>query len=452
MYEVYLINDEFTIIHTAGVSDIKLTKMERLREINTIPIFEFACLPNNPASALVELNKTRLRMVRLKDNKDIFEGYVTQYHGEITTDNTTELSYSADDMLGVLTHSDQPKFSFKGKVSEFIKKLLEHHNGQVEGWKQFQLGVCEVDTYTVYPDSETPVNQELSIGDKATIKQTTKYIWNDAGIRLNIASSVLGVTHTVDVVGTGSFADKYRLRHPNPAWGISGWIQRDDIVEAYQVGTVSNVLSVSGSSTSNKIVKVTIKNTATNYYWDSYTSNPTPIPSFIKSSTQLTINKEQYRNNRYALYRQGTPIAWINENDILMGGQIIDPPKPDKPSSIQKTRIIEVEVEYGSTWDNLINHVIEEIGGEISWRTDEGVYTLDIFREIGKESDLPILMGYNLQEIQEAIDATDIVTKVRAIGQPPTEDATTTANREVNNLASKLGTETTSIAYLGGGA
>lgn len=451
MYEVYLINDEFTIIHTAGVSDIKLTKMERLREINTIPIFEFACLPNNPASALIELNKTRLRMVRLKDNKDIFEGYVTQYQGEITTDNTTELSYSADDMLGVLTHSDQPKFSFKGKVSEFIKKLLEHHNSQVEGWKQFQLGICEVDTYTVYPDSETPVNQELSIGDKATIKQTTKYIWNDAGTRLNIASSVLGVTHTVDVVGTGTFAGKFRLRHPNPAWGISGWIQAEDIVETYQVGATSNVLSVSGDSTVNKIVKVTIRETATQYYWDSYTSNPTPIPSYIKASTGLTINKDQYRNSRYALYKQGMPIAWINEKDILLGGQIIDPPKPDKPSSIQKTRIIEAEVEYGSTWDNLINHVIDEIGGEISWRYDEGVYTLDIFREIGKESELPISMGYNLQEIEEAIDATDIVTKVRAIGQRPNEDASTTASREVNNLASKLGTETTSIAYLGGG-
>lgn len=399
----------------------------------------------------MELNKTRLRVLRLKDNAIIFEGYVNQYNGAINTDNQTEISYSADEITGVLTHSDQPKFSFKGKVSDFVKKLLEHHNSQVEPWKQFQLGRCEVDTYTVYPDSETPVNQELSIGDKATIKQTTKYIWNNDGVRLNIASSVLGVTHTVEVVGTsGVFVGKYLLRHPNSAWGISGWIQAEDIVEYYSFADSPTVIST-GADQKNKIVKVTIKKDATVYYWDSYTNNPTNIPSFVKSSTELTINKDQYRNNRYALYRQGQSIAWINEQDILMGGQVINPPTVDKPNSIQRTRIIEEEVEYGNTWDNLIQHVIEKIGGEIVWRLDEGIYTLDILNQYGEESDLPIASEFNLQEIQEMIDATDIVTKVRAIGQRPTEDASTTASRQVNELASTLGTETAPIAYLGGG-
>lgn len=439
------------MIHSSGNNNLKFTSLEYLKEINTINLLEFSFLPNNPAAALMELNKTRLRLLRLKDNAIIFEGYVNQYNGAINTDNQTEISYSADEITGVLTHSDQPKFSFKGKVSEFVKKLLEHHNSQVEPWKQFQLGRCEVDTYTVYPDAETPINQELSIGDKATIKQTTKYIWNNDGVRLNIASSVLGVTHTVEVVGTsGVFAGKYLLRHPNPAWGISGWIQAEDIVEFYSFEDSPTVMST-GADQKNKIVKVTIKKDATVYYWDSYTNNPTNIPSFVKSSTELTINKERFRNNRYALYRQGQAIAWINEQDILMGGQVINPPIVDKPNSIQKTRIIEEEVEYGNTWDNLIQHVIEKVGGEIVWRLDEGIYTLDILNQYGEESDLPIASEYNLQEIQEMIDATDIVTKVRAIGRPPTEEASTTVAIEVNQLASTLGTETTTIAYLGGG-
>ncbi|MFL2135444.1 phage tail protein [Ruoffia sp. FAM 24228] len=412
---------------------------------------EFSFLPNNPAATLMELNKTRIRVLRLKDNAIIFEGYVNQYNGAINTDNQTEISYSADEITGVLTHSDQPKFSFKGKVSDFVKKLLDYHNTQVEPWKQFQLGRCEVDTYTVYPDDETPVNQELSIGDKATIKQTAKYIWNSDGVRLNIASSVLGVTHTVEVVGTsGVFAGKYLLRHPNSAWGISGWIQAEDIVEFYSYENTQTIMNTS-SNTANKIIKVTIKKDATVYYWDSYTNNPTNIPSFVKSATDLTINKDQYRNNRYALYRQGQVIAWIHEQDILMGGQVINPPSVDKPNSIQKTRIIEVEVEYGNTWDNLIQHVIEKIGGEIVWRLDEGIYTLDILNKYGEDSDLPIASEFNLQEIQEMIDATDIVTKVRAIGRRPTEEASTTAARELNNVASTLGRQSEPIAHLGVG-
>lgn len=439
------------MIHSSGNNNLKFTSLEYLKEINTINLLEFSFLPNNPAAALMELNKTRLRVLRLKDNRIIFEGYVNQYNGAINTDNQTEISYSADEITGVLTHGDQPKFSFKGKVSDFVKKLLEHHNSQVEPWKQFQLGRCEVDTYTVYPDAETPVNLELSVGDKATIKQNTKYIWNSDGVRLNIASSVLGVTHTIEVVGTsGVFAGKYLLRHPNSAWGISGWIQAEDIVEFYSYENPISLLSTNTTS-SNSIVKVTIKKDATVYYWDSYTNNPTNIPSFVKSSTDLTINKDQYRNNRYALYRQGVPIAWINEQNILMGGQTIDPPKVDKPSSIQKTRIINVDVEYGNTWDNLIEHVIEKIGGEIVWRLDEGIYTLDILNKHGEESDLPIASEFNLQEIQEMIDATDIVTKVRAIGQRPNEDASTTASREVNQLASSLGTQVEPISYLGAG-
>ena len=64
---------------------------------------------------------------------------------------------------------------------------------------------------------------------------------------------------------------------------------------------------------------------------------------------------------------------------------------------------------------------------------------------------MPIELEYNIQEIEESIDATDIVTKVRAIGKPPTEDAETTAMKSVNTLASNLGTEVVPISYLGAG-
>lgn len=452
MYEVYLINEDYTVIHSADISDVKLTKMGMTLEINAITVFSFSFLPNNPAYALMSLNKTRLRIVRMTDNKEIFEGIVNVYDGSIDTDNKTEISYSADDVIGVLRDSNQPKFSFKGKVSEFIKKLFENHNNQVEDWKQFELGICEVDTYRVYPDGDTPVNQELGLGDKATIKPTTKYIWNDAGTRLNIASSVLGVTHTVATVGSGTFAGKYRLRHPNTAWGISGWIQAEDIVEVYNINGESGVqtMSVSGGTTGRleSGTKVKIKDSVTLYYWDSYTTTRTfSIPDYIRASNQLTVGA--WNNNRYALSNQGVGVAWIGENDILTGTQPINPPKSNQPGHIVKTRIIDVEVDHGSTWDVLMEHVIDSIGGEITRTKTEGIHTLNILNQIGIESDLPIELEYNIQEIEESIDATDIVTKVRAIGKPPTEDTETTAMKSVNTLASNLGTEVMPISYLG---
>lgn len=424
MYEVYLINEDYTVIHSADISDVKLTKMGMTLEINAIAVFSFSFLPSNPAYALMALNKTRLRIVRIRDMKEIFEGVVNVYEGAIETDNKTEISYSADDMIGVLRDSNQPKFNFKGKVSEFIKQLFENHNSQVEGWKQFELGVCEVDTYKVYPDGDTPVNQTLSVGDKATIKPTTKYIWNDSGTRLNIASSVLGVTHTVATVGSsGVFAGKYRLRHPNSAWGISGWIQADDIVEVYTVATTAQTSNTSITSAGKlaKGTKVTIKQSATSYYVDSYTTVPVPIRSDKRTSTRLTV--ESWNNNRYAVYDSGEQLAWMNEHDLIAGGQPINQSKPNRPGYIVKTRIIDVEVEYGSTWDVLMEHVIDNVGGEITRTKTEGVYTLNILNRIGIESDLPIELEYNIQEIQESIDASDIVTKVRAIGRPPAEES-----------------------------
>lgn len=450
MYEVYLVNDDYTVIHSSIPSESRLTKMELLREINTVGTFDFSFLPNNPANALLGFKDTRLRIIRLTDNEHIFEGYVNQYKGGITTDNKTEIAYSADEIIGVFRDSDQPEFSFTGKVSEFLKKLVENHNSQVEPWKQFQVGVCELDTYTVYPDSSTPVNVDLAVGDKATIKQTTKHIWHDDGRQLNIASSVLGVTHTIAAVGTTGWQEgKYRLRHPNTAWGISGWIRREDIVEAYSYEDAPTTLSISGGGSSGSS-KVTIKDSATVYYWDSYTTNPTTIPDYIKKATDLTINRSQYNNNRYALYRKGVHIAWISESDLNEGGEIIDPPDSSPTGSIQKTRTITAEVEFGSTWDTIFKHIIEEIGGEIQWRIEEGMYVIDILNQIGTESDLEIALEYNLQEIQEEIDSADIVTKVRAVGNPPQEETEDTATASVNALASSLGTITTPTLFIGG--
>ena len=470
MFEVYIINEDFTVIHSPSIAGAKLTSMSMVRELNTIPIFDFSFLPDNPAGALLRLRMTQIRVIRTTDRKEIFEGRVVDYNGEIDTENKRSKSYTAEDMLGVLNDSRPPHFTFKGRPSELVQKLLEYHNQQVEPWKQFQLGDCEVDNYHYYPDSnevEEDTNITLSIGDNATIKAEAQYIWDDNGTRYNMAPSVKGVTHTVDAVGsTGVFEGKYRLRHPIPAWGVSGWVLAEDIAEVKSYAT-SNEVSMSVMNTASNEVstvmsngdgrqiprntKVRIKDSATSYYWDSYSTHPYPILSYIRNSTTLTVI--EYNNNRYALYDNGVLIAWISADDLLVGTIPVEPSTPDKPDSLVKNRIIEVEITGGTTLDNVFEHVIDTIGGEIMRTKVEGVSTLNIYNEISRESDTPIEFYLNLQELQESIESSEIITKLRPVGiKPKTEEDTATTS--VQKLAQTLGTgknETTSHAYLLGG-
>lgn len=464
MFEVYIINEDFTAIHSPSTTGAKLTSMSLVRELNTIPIFDFSFLPDNPASALLRLRITQIRIIRTTDRKEIFEGRVVDYNGEIDTENKRSKSYTAEDMLGVLNDSRPPHFTFKGRPSELIQKLLEYHNQQVEPWKQFQLGECEVDNYHYYPDStevEEGINITLSVGDNATIKAKAQYIWDDNGTRYNMASSVKGVTHTVDAVGsTGVFEDKYRLRHPIPAWGVSGWVLAEDIAEVKSYTTSNGVSTMvmntmatntGGERQIPKNTKVMIKDSATSYYWDSYSTSPYPILSQIRNSTNLTVI--EYNNNRYALYDNGVLIAWISADDLIAGSTPVEPSTPDKPDSLVKNRIIEVEITGGTTLDNIFEHVIDSVGGEIMRTRVEGVNTLNIYNEISRESDTPIEFYLNLQELQESIESSEIITKLRPVGiKPKTEEDTATTS--VQRLAQTLGTEkneTTSPTYLLGG-
>ena len=471
MFEVYIINEDFTTIHSPSINGAKLTSMSLVRELNTIPIFDFSFLPDNPASALLRLRITQIRIIRTTDRKEIFEGRVVDYNGEIDTENKRSKSYTAEDMLGVLNDSRPPHFTFKGRPSELIQKLLEYHNQQVEPWKQFQLGDCEVDNYHYYPDStevEGNTNINLSIGDNATIKAEAQYIWDDNGTRYNMASSVKGVTHTVDAVGsTGVFEGKYRLRHPTPAWGVSGWVLAEDIAEVKSYNASNEVNVMTMNTASNEInttvmntgdgrqipknTKVMIRDGATNYYWDSYSTTPYPILSYIRNSTNLTVI--EYNNNRYALYDNGVLIAWISADDLLVGSTPVQPSTPDKPDSLVKNRIIEVEIAGGTTLDNVFEHVIDSVGGEIMRTRVEGVNTLNIYNEISRESDTPIEFYLNLQELQESIESSEIITKLRPVGiKPKTEEDTATTS--VQRLAQTLGSERIESdppIYLGGG-
>ena len=415
MFAVNLINDEYTEIHSP-VSDVKLTAARLLRSINEVEDFSFSFLPNNPANGLLQPMVTRLVVTRLFDNKELFEGRVTSRDSSIDANNRSEQTYSAEGIIGVLRDSHQPAIEFEGSPSGFIELLFGEHNGQVEDWKKFQLGVCEVDTYRFYPDENTITDVVLDNGDSATIKPTTKYIYSSATstTALNISNLVLGVTHTV----VGDLTNgRYLLKHPNPAWGNSGWVAAEDIVETY-IASGGSVGNGSGGS----VRHVRVKESATVYYVDSYTTVGVPIKEQIRSDVNLTIGNKN--NGRYALYSSGSPVAWINEYDLIFGSSSVEPYQSAKPNFIEEKRVIKVESQGGQTFELLMQHVIDEIGGEIEVVKEDGVYTLNIREQIGVDSDLMVAWNFNIQDFQEAMDGRDIYTQMRPYGNRAEGDET----------------------------
>ena len=415
---IFTNNEQYEIAHSHINPRIKLHDSQiDLYADNRMDRFRFSITPENPAFFMIREMVTEVKIRDAETNETVLEARILRKQGN--TRETTEQIYWAEDVIAYLNDTKQKVLEFEGKPSVLLKAIVDRHNELVMDYdphKQFAVGVCEIDTYKAYVDGNTPTDVTLSVGDNATIKPTTKYIWDDNGNRLNIASSVLGVKHTVDAVGTsGVFVGKYRLRHPNTAWGISGWIQAEDIIEAKTTQNSSqpnNTPTSNGGYPSNTQVK--IKKGVRYYYKASDGTGRTEIKEPWLSRTYSTANYSQ-KYNRYAIVWGGIIRAWVNASDLDFGA-IAKPSEPitgDKPNYIERERIITATLSYrDSSWDAIMENLLEPYGAEISWEYIEGVRTINIRNRVEIESDEQIRLGLNTLKMQESLDPSGIVTVI----------------------------------------
>lgn len=441
-YRVILINDGVsTLIHSPINKSKRLLSGVIHHAAAEISSFDFSFNQSNPADAFIKEQITEVEVSDVETGEIEFEGRVRNRTGRTQSSGETVMRYSADDALIYLNDSSQYEFEYDGKPSELFKKLIDHHNEHVEPHKQFAVGRCEIDQYKVYVDDDNEtVNQTLTVGSKATIKQTTQHIWHDDGRQLRIASSVLGVTHTVAAVGSSGWqAGKYRLRHPIDAWGISGWIRAEDIVEVGAVSTQTSQTTTTAATTAASTAtqtttssvytpgtKVKVKQSATTYYWSADGTRPTTIPQFIKDSV-LTTREYSSRYERYAIYRAGTLIAWIDTSNLEGGAS--QPPTgiiETEGKWVTRSRTIQAEIGYDElTLDAIKKHLLRPFGAEIYWEKIEGVRTIHIVNRRLNETTNRIAIGLNLVAMQENFDPSDIITRLVPLGKPKKEEATT---------------------------
>lgn len=173
MYKVTLykdINDtKGTILHTPNLSKVKLTSGDIAQGINMVDSFTFTMNMNNPGYLLVQSLKSLVTVFNTKTNKIEFDGYVIKQSGTYGDDGNYHKTILCASGLNYLKQSVQEFGEFRNMTpKEFLQKLIDVHNSQLESYKHFKLGTVNVTNSTdnVYRFTDQEMTTFETIFDK----------------------------------------------------------------------------------------------------------------------------------------------------------------------------------------------------------------------------------------------------------------------------------------------
>ena len=414
MIEVHILDEQYTLLHSAENTNIRLLDPTLTEAINQITKFEFGISDQHEASSLIQSRKTRIDIIDTKTNEEILEGRVIHYAGDFDEDGKMYKQWVAEDALGYLHDSKQLKLEFTGKPSELFKKLIERHNKVLEPYKRFDIGDCEVDLIRTYTESGSATNVTLGKDDTATISPTATTIYNGNGQALTMASYVKGVKHKVGAIPTGSGPNGNRYLLNNFTHGYTeGYVNPADILETRVVKSESTTQSNRVTGVLENGTKVSIKPEAKYYYHSNGSTKE--VPNFVRTSENI-IGAYNEKLDRYLIMHNGVGRGWVNASDLVEGAKTPTAITVNKPNYIEQERTITAEISReDSTWDAIMKHLVEPFGAEIERVKHEAVNTIHIRNRIGEASDMTIEAGMNLLNLSEDFDG-EIITRLVAIG------------------------------------
>lgn len=145
MYQVTLrqLDGQPIVIHSAYVDTVKLTEAKITKAVNSIEKFEFTCTPENPAydschpfTSMVEVTK---------DGTVLFCGRVLKVDSSMDTNGKLTKDVTCEGELAYLHDSYQNYGKWQNiSPADFFAKIIAVHNSQVEQYKRFEVGVCDV--------------------------------------------------------------------------------------------------------------------------------------------------------------------------------------------------------------------------------------------------------------------------------------------------------------------
>lgn len=115
------------------------------KSVDGIDTFDFSFYQNNKGYGQIQPLKTLVEVVNTKNNDMVFKGRVYIPNDDMTSDGLHSTSFVCQSEMGYLTDSVSKHVEWRGSPRNLMTNILKWHNSQVETYKQFQLGVVEVE-------------------------------------------------------------------------------------------------------------------------------------------------------------------------------------------------------------------------------------------------------------------------------------------------------------------
>ena len=149
MYDVKLINGNIeTFINVTSIDpDAPRVTGSIKQGINTIDSFTFDIFPNNPGYTELNPLKTRVQVENSLTGRIEFVGRVLIAKPSLSTTGELKTSVICESELGYLMDSSVTYAEYHDlSVKDYLTKLIDNHNSQVEEEKRFEIGVVTVES------------------------------------------------------------------------------------------------------------------------------------------------------------------------------------------------------------------------------------------------------------------------------------------------------------------
>lgn len=147
MYSVILTRQDGTDVevHNSLVNSVKLTSAKITKAVNDIDAFSFTCTPQNQAYNNVRPLITLVKVINTRKHKTLFSGRVLNADDVMSTAGELSKDVVCESELAYLHDSYQNYNKWQNiSPADFFAKIIEVHNNQVEQYKRFEVGVCDV--------------------------------------------------------------------------------------------------------------------------------------------------------------------------------------------------------------------------------------------------------------------------------------------------------------------